>query len=93
MNDTEAIEHAWTDEELAELALTADPDAPFDVDAVPFRIDADSGTLPAWYMPSVTAGASRATRRRKLVVVAVVVALLGINAAGLCVTYGAIVLG
>jgi hypothetical protein len=98
MNDTDGGEAGpvgeatWSDEELAELALAADPDAPLDADAVPFAIGRNTGTLPAWYMPAVDTSPSRATRRRKLVVIALIVALLGINAAGLCVTYGSVVL-
>ncbi len=76
-----------TDDELTAEALAADPDAPIDVEATPFGAD-DTGPdlLPAWYMP-----APRGYRRsagRRLAVIGVIVALLVVNGAGLCVTYG-----
>ena len=42
------------DDELAELALAADPDVDLDADAVPFLPDQTDGDelLPAWYMPA-----------------------------------------
>lgn len=78
-----------SDAELATLALTADPDAPIDPDAVPFTLaghDPD-GLLPAWYMPAPQL-AARPTPRRVFAVGLVVGALLLLNGAGLCVTYG-----
>ena len=79
---------AISDEELAELAMAADPDAPIDPDAVPFQTHlADyPELLPAWYMPA-PGGFSR-TRRRAAIVVLLIVALLVVNAVGLCVTNG-----
>jgi hypothetical protein len=75
-----------SDDELTALAMAADPDAPIDDDATPWTgDDGRSELLPAWYMPvAVTSG-----RRRHRVVVAVIIgALLVVNGAGLCVTYG-----
>ena len=75
------------DDELTALALAADPDAPIDPDAVPFgHDDGDRGLLPAWYMPAPRGLDRRPTRR--LAVAGIVLALLLVNGAGLCVTYG-----
>ena len=81
------------DDELAALALAADPDAPIDPDAVPFGPGGSGAELlPAWYMPPALAApslASGATRRRRRWVVGLVVgALVVVNGFGLCVTYG-----
>ena len=76
----------FTDEELAELAIAADPDVPIDADAVPFGQPADGGLLPEWYMP--VPGSVRRTRPRVVVVAAVIASLIVVNGAGLCVTYG-----
>jgi hypothetical protein len=84
----DAVE-AVTDDELAELALAADPDAPLGPDAVPYDrfIDAESTTLlPDWYMGRATA--VHASRWRRPVILAVVGAFLLIDAGGLCSTYG-----
>ncbi len=78
----------WSDEELAELALAADPDAPIDDDAVPFGQREGGALLPDWYMP-VPVGLARSPRKRAAVGV-IVLSLLALNAAGLCVTYGVI---
>lgn len=76
------------DDELTALALAADPDPDFDDDAVPFggTDRSGAGLLPAWYMP-VPAGLRRG-RGRQFVVGTILVALLAINAVGLCVTNG-----
>jgi len=93
---------AITDEELTRLALAADPEAPLPPDAVPFRSaaalgadddpDAASGLLPDWYMPAPSVVSStlvgRARRRRIAVIGLIILALLAVNAAGLCVTNG-----
>jgi hypothetical protein len=75
------------DAELERLAMAADPELEIDDDAVPFGTGAiESGLLPEWYMPAV----QRVDRRpRRVLAVAVIVgALLVVNGAGLCVTYG-----
>jgi hypothetical protein len=78
-----------SDEELTLQALAADPDAPLAPDSVPWAETA-TGLLPDWYMPGT------ATRRRggwrAVVALAVVVGLVAINAAGLCITYGHLVI-
>lgn len=85
---TSTDEAGWTDEELTALALAADPDQVPDVDAVPFRgtAQAEDGLLPLWYMPPPQpVGRSR---RRVAIVAIVILALIVINALGLCITYG-----
>jgi hypothetical protein len=78
---------SFTDDELAELALAADPDAPIADDAVPFGLpEPDGGLLPEWYMP--TPASVRRTRPRVLAVSAIIASLIIVNGAGLCVTYG-----
>jgi hypothetical protein len=78
---------ALTDDELAELALAADPDAPIADDAVPFGVpESGAGLLPEWYMP--VPGTVRRTRTRVVAVSVIVASLIVVNGAGLCVTYG-----
>jgi hypothetical protein len=78
---------AFTDDELAELALAADPDAPIADDAVPFGVPATGAALlPEWYMP--VPGTVRRTRSRVVAVSAIIASLIVVNGAGLCVTYG-----
>ena len=77
----------FTDDELAELALAADPDAPIADDAVPFgQAERDRSLLPEWYMPAPSS--VRRTRPRVLAVAVIVASLIVVNGAGLCVTYG-----
>jgi len=86
-----------SDEELSELALAADPDGPIGADAVPVSvflgrvapIVAELGALPQWYMPP--ASGAHASRWRTVLVLAIVVALIAIDAWGLCSTYGSVV--
>lgn len=77
-----------SDEELIELALAADPDAPIPDDAVPFGRGDSGALLPDWYMP-VPMGMAR-TRSARFTVGLIVLSLLALNAVGLCVTYGVI---
>jgi hypothetical protein len=78
---------SFTDDELAELALSADPDAPIADDAVPFgQPEHDRALLPEWYMPAPSG--VRRTRPRMLAVSAIIASLILVNGAGLCVTYG-----
>jgi hypothetical protein len=80
-----------TEAELTALALAADPDAPVDPDAVPLGLylAGSPGLLPQWYMPEAMA---RGARWRTLVVILIIAAFLLIDAAGLCSTYGHIVI-
>jgi hypothetical protein len=77
-----------TDDELAELALAADPDAPLAEDAVPIDVHLSrfGAPLPLWYMPPVVR--SGGSRWKAPVVLAVVSAFFLIDAMGLCNTYG-----
>jgi hypothetical protein len=75
------------DDELAALALAADPDVELGDDAIPFGTDGDrGGLLPGWYMPVPRLRGGG--RGRRLVIAGIVGALLVVNGAGLCVTYG-----
>ncbi|HWD95798.1 MAG TPA: hypothetical protein VG246_05200 [Acidimicrobiales bacterium] len=91
MNDPklalDALEHdSFSDEELTSLALAADPDAPLELDAVPWNFGFGSNLLPEWYMPRPMArGRGRGTR---IVVGSLVIGFLVIGAFGLCITSG-----
>lgn len=78
----------WSDEELTELALQADPRAPLDPHAVAWEgaILHRPGLLPDWYMP--TPAASRRGRWPQSVVVLIVIGFLVIDGFGLCITSG-----
>ncbi len=81
-----------SDDELAALALAADPDPTLDEFAEPF----DSGEprldlLPAWYMPAPMAGAGLVRGWRRRVAILVIVSFLAVLAYGLCSTYGSVV--
>jgi hypothetical protein len=77
------------DEELAALALAADPDAPLDPLAVPIDLHpgGGDGALPDWYMAPVMARHS-GSRFRRAVILTVIGAFLLIEAFGLCSTFG-----
>ena len=77
-----------TDEELAELALAADPDAPLGEDSVSLFSAGALGLLPDWYMPAVAGGLPLLHGWRRRVVLLVIASFLLINAWGLCSTYG-----
>jgi hypothetical protein len=81
---------ALSDEELAELALAADPEAPLPDDAEPFDPTGGDGEglLPSWYMPAPVGGVAAQPGWRRRVGILVVATFLAINAAGLCSTYG-----
>jgi hypothetical protein len=76
------------DEELTALALAAAPDQEVGPDAVPIDVAGatTSGLLPEWYMPAPMAGGRGRVRRVTLGLLGL--ALVVVNAAGLCVTYG-----
>ena len=85
---------AISDDELVEQALAAHPDELPD-DAVPWTDVVEPGAvdlLPSWYMPAPMPGTRRLVGWRRGLAFAVIVAFLAINAAGLCVTYGRIVI-
>lgn len=79
-----------SDADLADLAVAATPADPFAPDAVPFGSEVSYGAdlLPEWYMPVPQMSAAERTPRRVFTVGMIVFALLLLNGAGLCVTYG-----
>jgi len=79
----------FTDEELTELALAADPGEPLPDDAVPIGtyLSQVPSPLPLWYMPPVRCSGGR-RRWKTPIVLAVVSAFVLIDAMGLCNTYG-----
>lgn len=79
-----------TDAELAEISMAATPTDPFADDAVPFGRELSRGAdlLPEWYMPVPQMSAADRTPRRVFTVGLIIVAMLLLNGAGLCVTYG-----
>lgn len=83
-----AFSQFFTDDELTDLALAADPHAPIDPDAVPWRGGSEShpSLLPEWYMPSPIA--IRHSRATQLTIIFIVAGFLLIDAFGLCVTSG-----
>lgn len=86
--DTDISDLDITDEELAELALAADPNVPLDDDAVPFNSMQPEGAalLPQWYMP-VDASRVRSDWRA-VVALAIALGLVLCNAFAFCVTNG-----
>jgi hypothetical protein len=79
----------FTDAELEELALAADPNQPIDPDAVPLDVWLGESVdlLPSWYMAPVTA--RRRLRKGPLFLILLVIAtFVAIEAVGLCSTYG-----
>jgi hypothetical protein len=87
-NGVDVDESQLSDDELTQLALAADPDAPLAADAVPIGMHLSqlAIALPEWYMPSAVASSGR--RWRLPVVMTIVSAFLFIEALGLCNTYG-----
>jgi hypothetical protein len=80
------------DEELTELALAAAAEPDLADDAVPIQpIDPTADLLPSWYMPASAGHVAPGWRRR--IALVLVGAILLINAAGLCVTYGPVTFG
>ncbi|MEM9513647.1 MAG: hypothetical protein AAGA42_02225 [Actinomycetota bacterium] len=79
----------WTDDELAAMAMAAEAEPDLGEDAAPWRPEGASiegALLPEWYMP-VPQAAGRSPGR-VLAVGLIIGALLIVNGAGLCVTYG-----
>ena len=89
-----AVEVAVSDDELAALALAADPDTPVEPGAVSLWDLAGwnrDQLLPAWYMPAPLRASS--SRWQRWVIGLVVASLLLINGYGLCSTYGRVAFG
>jgi hypothetical protein len=81
----------FTDDELAELALAADPEAGVADDAVPlkqFLGDGSGELLPDWYMPPPMGGGRLLHGWRRRIVLLIVASFVLLNAYGLCSTYG-----
>ena len=79
-----------TDDELAALALAADPDVPLGDDAVclwEVTGDQPDRRLPEWYMPAPMGGRLLSGWRRRVVIL-IIVSFVLIDAYGLCNTYG-----
>lgn len=78
----------FSDEELSEFALAADPHAPLNPDAVAWdgAVLHQPGLLPDWYMP--TPAARRLGRWPRALVIGLIAGFLMINAVGLCITSG-----
>lgn len=87
----ELMEQGFTEAELTELALAADPDALMGDDAVPLAVYLNQapGLLPSWYMPSPMT--RHGSRWRVPVVLVIVAAFVIIEAFGLCSTFGQLV--
>ena len=81
-------EDSISDEELTSLALAADPNAPLELDAVPWNFGFGSNLLPEWYMPRPMARGRGRGRGTRIVVGSLVVGFLVIGAFGLCITSG-----
>jgi len=79
-----------SDAELTALALATDPDdVEIDPEAEPFGVgDAQVALLPEWYMPARMSARGPHQRRRAWIVVGLIAAMVIVNGAGLCVTYG-----
>lgn len=85
-----------SDEELVAQALAAVPRSVADDEAISYWdvvAPRDLGLLPAWYMPTPSAGTRRLRGWRRRVVYLVTGSIVALNAAGLCVTYGHVTLG
>ncbi|MFN2608446.1 MAG: hypothetical protein ABR511_11250 [Acidimicrobiales bacterium] len=81
-----------SDEDLAALALSADPDAAVGDDAVclwDVLEPADTQLLPGWYMPPPVGRFPG--RWQRWVTLLIIVSFLAIDAYGLCSTYGQVV--
>ena len=79
-----------TDDELAALALSADPHPKIDPRVPPWQplSTTMAGLLPTWYMPAPS-GTQRGTGTR-VAIGFIVAGFVLINALGLCVTYGVV---
>ena len=88
MEDRDISLEPISDEELASLALSANPHPIIDVMIAPWRGGSDplTGLLPDWYMPTPS-GHNRGTGA-KIAIGVIVVSFVLINALGLCITSG-----
>ena len=93
-------EQALSDEELAALALAADPDAGVAADAIPLDelLESDTASpggdlLPGWYMPPPMGRSRLLQGWRRGTVFVIIVSFILITAYGLCSTYGLVGFG
>jgi hypothetical protein len=88
-----SVAELFDDEELCRLALAAPARTQPAPDAVPMAValGTDDGLLPDWYMPAPVTGRVRRPRWQRWVVFAVIGGLVGIEAAGLCNTFGPLI--
>lgn len=95
-SDEPSSDRPFSDEELAVLAMAADPDADVPADAIPLgdllaaQLSA-GGTdelLPDWYMPPPMGSGRLLYGWRRRIVLLIVASFVLINAYGLCSTYG-----
>ena len=89
------VDQAFTDDELTELALAADPEAGVADGAVPMGelLGSEGWTgagelLPGWYMPPPMGSSRLLDGWRRRIVLLIVASFVLINAYGLCSTYG-----
>ena len=80
-----------SDAELERLALLAPPDDDLPDDAVAWSPAGRDPLIADWYMPAPVG--TRRDWRSRTVAAAVIASIVAINAAGLCVTYGRVILG
>jgi hypothetical protein len=80
-----------SDDELERLALAATPDVDLDEHAVAWSPTHRDPLIADWYMAAPVG--TRRDLRTRIVVAAIVASIVLINAAGLCVTYGRVILG
>jgi hypothetical protein len=88
---TEDEHDAVPDEELERLALAASPEVELGDDAVAWSPAGRDPLIADWYMPAPIA--TRHDLKTRLVVGATIASIVAINATGLCVTYGRVILG
>ena len=91
MTETRTTDEAITDEDLERLALEAGPSEAVPDDAVPWSPTGRDPLIADWYMPAPTA--TRRDLKTRVITGIVVGSIVAINAAGLCVTYGRVILG
>jgi hypothetical protein len=96
----DGTEQALSDEDLAELALAADPDAGIAADAIPLDelLESDTASpsgdlLPGWYMPPPMGRSGLLQGWRRRTVFVIIASFILITAYGLCTTYGVVGFG
>ena len=94
VQDVDRADRPFTDDELTELALAADPDTGVAAAAIPLSEflgegrGGGSNVLPGWYMPPPMATGRLLQGWRRRVVLLIVASFVLLNAYGLCSTYG-----